>query len=94
MKIALIDPSLFTWPYDLKLAKGLTDIGHAASIVGRHLGQQSSVDEERFLDRHFYPGLQSRFFKGLPRNVQLGLKGLSHAEINGSADQALQENAA
>ena len=40
MKIALIDPSLFTWPYDLKLAKGLTDIGRAASIVGRHLGQQ------------------------------------------------------
>ena len=80
MKIALIDPSLFTWPYDLKLAKGLTDIGHAASIVGRQLGQKPSVDEERFLDRHFYPGLQSRFFKGLPRNVQLGLKGLSHAE--------------
>ncbi|WGD50660.1 glycosyltransferase [Bradyrhizobium sp. CB1650] len=80
MKIALIDPSLFTWPYDLKLAKGLTDIGHAASIVGRQLGQKPSIDEERFLDRHFYPGLQSRFFKKLPRNVQLGLKGLSHAE--------------
>ncbi|WP_083514713.1 glycosyltransferase [Bradyrhizobium manausense] len=80
MKIALIDPSLFTWPYDLKLAKGLTDIGHAASIVGRQLGQKPSVDEDLFLDRHFYPGLQSRFFKKLPRNVQLGLKGLSHAE--------------
>ncbi|WP_027522718.1 glycosyltransferase [Bradyrhizobium sp. Ec3.3] len=80
MKIALIDPSLFTWPYDLKLAKGLTDIGHAASIVGRQLGLTPSVDEDLFLDRHFYPGLQSRFFKKLPRNVQLGLKGLSHAE--------------
>ncbi|MCK1423143.1 glycosyltransferase [Bradyrhizobium sp. 180] len=80
MKIALIDPSLFTWPYDLKLAKGLTDIGHAASIVGRQIGQKPSVDEDLFLDRHFYPGLQSRFFKKLPRNVQLGLKGLSHAE--------------
>lgn len=80
MKIALIDPSLFTWPYDLKLAKGLTDIGHAASIVGRQLGQKPSADEVRFLDRHFYPGMQSRFFKKLPRNVQLGLKGLSHAE--------------
>lgn len=80
MKIALIDPSLFTWPYDLKLAKGLTSIGHAASIVGRRFGQKPSIDEERFLDRHFYPGLQSRFFKRLPRSVQLGLKGLSHAE--------------
>jgi glycosyltransferase involved in cell wall biosynthesis len=80
MKIVLIDPSLFTWPYDLKLAKGLTDIGHAPSIVGRQLGQKPSVDEERFLDRHFYPGLQSRFFKKLPRNLQLGLKGLSHAQ--------------
>jgi glycosyltransferase involved in cell wall biosynthesis len=80
MKIALIDPSLFTWPYDLKLAKGLTDIGHAASIVGCRPGQRPSLDEERFLDGHFYPGLQSRLFKRLPRNVQLGLKGLSHAE--------------
>ncbi|MBR0903916.1 glycosyltransferase family 4 protein [Bradyrhizobium liaoningense] len=80
MKIALIDPSLFTWPYDLKLAKGLTDIGHAASIIGRQIGQKPSVDEDLFLDRHFYPGLQSRLFKRLPRNVQLGLKGLSHAE--------------
>lgn len=80
MKIALIDPSLFTWPYDLKLAKGLTDVGHATSIVGRQIGQKPSVDEAQFLDRHFYPGLQSRFFKKLPRNVQLGLKGLSHAE--------------
>jgi glycosyltransferase involved in cell wall biosynthesis len=80
MKVALIDPSLFTWPYDLKLAKGLADIGHAASIVGRELGQKPSIDEQRFLERHFYPGLQSRFFKGLPRNLQLGLKGLSHAE--------------
>lgn len=80
MKIALIDPSLFTWPYDLKLAKGLADIGHTASIVGRPVGQKPSDDELRFLERHFYPGLQSRFFKALPRNLQLGLKGLSHAE--------------
>ena len=80
MKIALIDPSLFTWPYDLKLAKGLEDIGHSASIVGPPLGQTPSLDEQRFLEGHFYPGLQSRFFKNLPRNLQLGIKGLSHAE--------------
>ena len=80
MKVSLIDPSLFTWPYDLKLAKGLSDIGHSASIVGRPIGQAPSLDEQRFLEGHFYPGLQSRFFKSLPRNLQLGFKGLSHAE--------------
>jgi glycosyltransferase involved in cell wall biosynthesis len=80
MRVALIDPSLFTWPYDLKLAKGLADIGHSASIFGRQVGQKPSIDEQRFLERHFYPGLQSRFFKGLPRKLQLGLKGFSHVE--------------
>jgi len=80
MKVALIDPSLFTWPYDLKLAEGLTELGHSAAVFGCHIEQKSSIKADQFLERHFYRGLQSRLFKRLPRGMQLGLKGLSHAE--------------
>lgn len=80
MKIALIDPSLFGWPYDLRLAKGLTDIGHVATIYGRDPDQDFTDEEDQFLQRHYYRTLHFPQFKRLPRRVQLALKGLSHIE--------------
>lgn len=80
MKIALIDPSLFTWPYDLKLAKGLTEIGHSVRVFGRHPDQDLLVEDRVFLETHFYPGFQARAIKRLSPGIQLGLKGLSHIE--------------
>ena len=32
-KIALIDPSLFTLPYDVKLVEGLREIGHTPLLM-------------------------------------------------------------
>jgi hypothetical protein len=58
MKIALIDPSLFTWPYDVRLAKGLTEIGHSVQIFGREPGYELPIDDRKFLEKHFYTGLQ------------------------------------
>jgi glycosyltransferase involved in cell wall biosynthesis len=78
MKIALIDPSLFTWPYDVRLAKGLTEIGHSVQIFGREPGYELPIDDRKFLEKHFYTGLQGLAFKRLAPGVQLGLKGLSH----------------
>jgi glycosyltransferase involved in cell wall biosynthesis len=78
MKIALIDPSLFTWPYDLRLAKGLTEIGHSVQIFGREPGYELPVGDSKFLARHFYAGLQNQAFKRLAPSVQLALKGVSH----------------
>ena len=78
MKIALIDPSLFTWPYDLRLAKGLTEIGHSVQIFGRKPGYALPADDGKFLEEFFYPGLQGRTFKRFTPKVQLGVKGLSH----------------
>ena len=34
MRIAMIDPSLFTLPYDQALAAGLTGHGHAVTLFG------------------------------------------------------------
>ena len=80
MQIALIDPSLFTWPYDLKLAKGLTEIGHSVQIFGRDTDLDLPNEDDLFLKRHFYPGLKARPIKRLPSGAQLVLKGLSHIE--------------
>ena len=38
MRIALIDPSLFTWPYDAALADGLEAAGHQVAIFGKVVG--------------------------------------------------------
>lgn len=80
MKIALIDPSLFTWPYDLKLAQGLVSIGHEVTIYGRDPARPLPDSEESFLKRHFYPGFANPSIQKLPKQAFLALKGVSHIE--------------
>jgi len=80
MKIALIDPSLFSLPYDVKLADGLNENGHQVVIFGQNPGRQPGTDDTRYLHRHFYPGFSSNFMRGLPPRLFLTLKGLSHIE--------------
>ena len=80
MKIAQIDPSLFTWPYDVHLAKGLESLGHQVVVFTRNPGRKLPPDEAHFLLQHFYPGFESKFMKKLPQKLYLGLKGLSHIE--------------
>jgi glycosyltransferase involved in cell wall biosynthesis len=80
MKISLVDPSLFTWPYDVKLADGLIEIGHSVSIVGSYTKTEVVPGQDSLLQRHFYPAMQSKALSRLPSQVQLALKGLSHVE--------------
>ena len=42
-KVALIDPSLFTLPYDMKLAAGLREIGHSVTFYGKALGPEEAA---------------------------------------------------
>lgn len=83
MKVSLIDPSLFTWPYDYRLAMGLTQIGHAVEIVGSHTKTEVAAEHNQLLRKHFYPLMRSQFAKSLPHKIQLFLKGLSHIESVG-----------
>jgi len=80
MKIALIDPSLFTWPYDVMLAKGLDSIGHDVTIYGSELPKPFTGTDRSFLNRHFYPGFAHPVIKKLPKRAFLALKGASHIE--------------
>jgi len=80
MKIALIDPSVYTWPYDVSLAQGLASIGHDVTIYGSELPKPFTGTDRSFLKRHFYPGLAHPAIRKLPKQVFLVLKGISHIE--------------
>ena len=80
MKIALIDPSLFTWPYDVRLAQGFASIGHDVTIYGCDPVRPLPDWEGRFLKRHFYPGFAHPAIQKLPKRAFLVLKGISHIE--------------
>lgn len=78
MKIAIVDPSLFTWPYDVRLAQGLEACGHRAVIFGTSLNQDVPKAKRKFLVEHFYPSIKNDRFERLPRAAFLALKGISH----------------
>jgi len=78
MKIALIDPSLFTWPYDNELAQGLRENGHEVVIYGKHLAEGEPGKGEPHYREFFYPFMQRRAMQALPKPVFLALKGLMH----------------
>lgn len=78
MKVALIDPSLFTWPYDRALAGALADLGHEPRIFGKAL----LADDPRMADPlyapSFYASLASPLLARLPRVATRIWKGASH----------------
>jgi glycosyltransferase involved in cell wall biosynthesis len=78
MRVALIDPSLFTWPYDRELALALTSTGHEARIFGKVLGSSDSSLEDPILEQHFYPSMASDVWKRMPKPAFQAAKGLSH----------------
>ena len=78
MKIALIDPSLFGWPYDHALVEGLRASGHTVSLFTKHLAAEEPGKNASEIVEFFYPGLHSAWAKKLPHPVFLMLKGLMH----------------
>ena len=57
LKVALIDPSLFTLPYDAKLAAGLDAIGHSVTFYGKVLAPDETAPGLENLRQIFYPEL-------------------------------------
>ena len=79
MRIALIDPSLFTLPYDAALAAGLQAEGHEVVLHGRHPGPDDNATDGVPLHPSFYRIAGAPALARLPRALRLGLKGLDHA---------------
>lgn len=77
MKIAIIDPSLFTWPYDRELVGALRGAGHDALIFGKALPRGDRRHGDRALRQHFY-GALAALPAATPRAAVRALKGMSH----------------
>ena len=55
MKVAIVDPSLFTLPYDLHLCSSIAETGVELSFFGRPLRGNESIDDSKFkFVPHFY----------------------------------------
>jgi glycosyltransferase involved in cell wall biosynthesis len=78
MRVALIDPSLHTLPYDAALAAGLRVAGHEVTLHGRPLGREDSAAGEAPLVPSFYRLAETRAVRALPAPVRIGIKGADH----------------
>lgn len=77
-RVALIDPSLFTWPYDHALMDGLRACGVDTRVYGKVLERGEAPGLHAGLVEHFYPLLAHRPVSAAPRAVRRVLKGLDH----------------
>ncbi|HVB69219.1 MAG TPA: glycosyltransferase [Acetobacteraceae bacterium] len=78
MRVALIDPSLFTLPYDARLAAGLRAIGHAVSLHGRRQRAEDGGVLEPPVVPSFYSVAGLPALQQLPKPLRLGIKGIDH----------------
>jgi glycosyltransferase involved in cell wall biosynthesis len=78
MRIALIDPSLFTLPYDLKLAEGLRQAGHDVDLFGKAVPSEEAAEAAVPLRPLFYGELAGLGAERWPAGLGKAAKGLSH----------------
>ncbi len=78
MRIAMVDPSLFTLPYDRGLASGLSRAGHTVTLHGRVLQPEDGSAEGVELSASFYRVAGSRVARALPAAARLAVKGVDH----------------
>lgn len=78
MKICMIDPALFTWPYDSALIGGLLANGHEVHFFSKAMPAGALKDTSAQCHQIFYPGLEKPVFGKLPRPAFLAVKGLLH----------------
>jgi glycosyltransferase involved in cell wall biosynthesis len=80
MRVLMLDPSLFTLPYDRALCAGLTAAGCQVSLVGRPLRplESSSASAPLPLVAHFYRCAEAIGTRRAGRRVQALIKSVEH----------------
>ncbi len=79
MQVALIDPSLFTLPYDTALAGALAKAGQRVTLHGRALTALDGSPGGIAVEPSFYAAAGSPMVRRLPRPARLAVKGVDHA---------------
>jgi glycosyltransferase involved in cell wall biosynthesis len=92
-KVAVVDPSLFSLPYDLHLCEGLAQAGAETVLFGRAPRRGELVPKTGFtFSPWFYSVSESQRGK-LPRRIINILKGLEHVfDMTGFARHARRKN--
>jgi len=78
MRIALVDPSLFTVPYDEALTHALQALGHAVVVHGRRPSRDDNAVNGIPLETSFYRLTGWSPLGALPKPLRLGVKGVDH----------------
>lgn len=78
MKIAVVDPSLYTWPYDAALAAALRRAGHDVIVFGKAVPATDPRSGDALLEPLFYRSMAEVAKGRTPRAAFLARKGLSH----------------
>jgi glycosyltransferase involved in cell wall biosynthesis len=78
LKVALVDPSLFTVPYDVKLADALRGLGHDVIFYGEALARTEDLSGLGRMRGIFYPELLSLGARNWPAAAVRVAKGAFH----------------
>ena len=78
LRVALVDPSLTTLPYDRMLAGGLAEAGHAVTLFGRRPRPEDGSIGTLNIDPLFYRASEHRLVAAGPRLLRISLKGIDH----------------
>jgi glycosyltransferase involved in cell wall biosynthesis len=88
----MIDPSLFTLPYDSMLARGLQEIGHDIILHTRALRPGEIAPEGATLTNDFYQFTEGKHIASLPNSLRLTLKGVDHFYSMGQLSARLRRD--
>ena len=75
----MVDPSLFTVPYDRALMLALSRAGHGVRLHGRHPGPEDNATHGIDIAGDFYRLSSSAAVARLPNRIRLPVKGVDHA---------------
>jgi len=76
--VAMVDPSLFTIPYDRALMLGLSRAGHNVRLHGRAPGPEDNDSSGITIDPDFYRLSSLGAVARLPNRFRLPIKGVDH----------------
>ena len=79
MRVAMVDPSLFTLPYDATLSRALTGAGCDVTLHTRSLQANDGAAGGINMSQEFYRFAEQRWVRAMPKPLRLAIKAIDHA---------------
>jgi glycosyltransferase involved in cell wall biosynthesis len=78
MRVAMVDPSLFTLQYDASLARALSGAGCDVTLHTRKLQPTDGMARGVDMSAQFYRLAETAWVRGLPKPARLAVKAIDH----------------